>query len=107
MKPAPQKTGAPTHPDYELAWAELRRRRRALLTAILSLLLWPLLVSLVRGLLGLTLGDWLPLSTLLILFAATGFTALRYHFFKCPRCRQAYFMNGIFGNSLTRHCLHC
>ena len=37
----------------------------------------------------------------------SGFLAFSNAGFPCPRCGEAFYLRGLYGNSFPRHCLHC
>lgn len=87
---------------YRVSWGELRRTSFACLGLLLGGIPLGLAVA----------GRAAHVPSLGPLFAAVwliafAYTAFRVGTWRCPRCRQHYFVNGLFQNVLGRRCRHC
>jgi hypothetical protein len=98
--PPYRESGSGFHPPdpWLLAWAELRRRRRALWIGI-ALLAATIAVAWYRH-----FDVW---WACLLMGAATAVFAERCNRFACPRCGKWFSRRGLFHNESTSRCLHC
>jgi hypothetical protein len=83
---------------YAPAWRRYRLLRSATLLSI-SIGFVGILVA-VAG-----FGARGPLPLLLMIPAAV--LQLKWQYWRCPRCRRAFFVRGMARNSFTGHCMHC
>jgi hypothetical protein len=94
--------------EYAAAWRDLRRCERTFFVVFITFAPGVLTLSWAFGIL---LGphDDGPALVIAILWAAVGgIVAIRHGLFRCPRCRQPFFVTRLgFSNPLSRRCLHC
>ncbi|AFE03298.1 hypothetical protein COCOR_00146 [Corallococcus coralloides DSM 2259] len=90
--------------SYREQWDDLRRRYRL---AIVGFLLFPLIPVVGWALQGRPGGSRILLAFALGSMLLTVIASFRAGFFRCPRCREWFFLDGPYRNSFTRKCLRC
>ena len=90
--------------SYREQWKDLRRRDRLVLVGFLLFPLVPVVGWALQGLPG---GRRILFAFVLgsMLFTITA--SIRAGAFRCPRCRERFFLDGNYRNSFTRKCLRC
>ncbi|RKI03448.1 hypothetical protein D7Y04_00165 [Corallococcus sp. AB038B] len=90
--------------SYREQWKDLRRRGRRVLVGFL---LFPLVPVVGQALHGRPGGSRILLAFVLGSMLFTVVSSIRAILFRCPRCRERFFIDGPYRNSFTRKCLRC
>lgn len=103
-----RKSGVGVRNSYEDAWSDYRRRRRFALASVAGVPIYILAFSAVSGI---HLRSWLWIYVIMGLWIfvllSFGVSVWRLSSWRCPRCKQEYFMRNRTHNRFARQCRHC
>ncbi len=93
--------------SYEDAWNDYRRRRRFALASVAGVPTYVLAFSALPS----HLGSWFSIIVIMglwiLVLLSLGVSLWRLSSWRCPRCKQEYFMRNRTHNPFARQCRHC